>query len=84
MAQAYAMDVLRLIDLTQRAMAHALTLQEMYQENLSADRYDDLFPKHERLMSEKFQLLRTSVENPEAFAKAVASLQKIDPKSRPN
>jgi hypothetical protein len=84
MAKPYEVDVLKLIELTQNAMIHALTLQEMYQEGLQPEDYDRLHAKHENLMSAKFQLLRSSVDNPEAFSKAVGDFQRIDPKTRPH
>jgi hypothetical protein len=84
MPKPYAADVLKLIDLTQNALIHALTLQEMYQERLESAEYDHIHTKHENLMRERFQILRSSVENPEAFAKAVEGFQRIDPKTRPS
>jgi hypothetical protein len=80
----YAVDVLKLIDFTQNALIHGLTMQEMYQEGLQPEEYDRLHAKHENLMSEKFRLLRSSVDNPEAFSKAVGGFQRIDPKTRPS
>lgn len=84
MARPYRLDILKLIDLTQNAMIHALTLQEMYQDGLQPEEYDRLHSKHETLVIEKFQLLRSSIENPEAFSKAVEGFQTIDPKTRPS
>jgi hypothetical protein len=84
MGKPYAADVLKLIEFTQNALVHALTMQEMYQEGLKPEEYDNLHSKHEDLLSEKFQLLRSSVENPEAFSKAVEGFQKIDPKTKPS
>ena len=84
MDKPYAVDVLKLIDLTQNALIHALTLQEMYQEGLKPEEYDLVHAKHEKLMSGKFQMLRSSVDNPEAFSRAVGGFQKIDPKTRPS
>jgi hypothetical protein len=78
----YAVDILKLIDFAQDALSHALTLQHMYEENLEPGEYDQVHAKHERPMGEKFQLLRASVENPAAFAKVVASLEKTGPKTR--
>ena len=80
----YAVDLLKLIDLTQNALVHALTLQELYQDGLPPEKYDTLHSKHEDRLSERFQLLRSSVENPEAFSKVVADFQKIDPKKKTN
>jgi hypothetical protein len=81
--EAYPLDVLKLIDLTQDALVHALTLHDLYQEGLPVEEYDRVLAKYEHLISEKFRLLRSSVEDPEAFSKVIADFQKFDPKTKP-
>jgi len=84
MPQPYALDVVKLIDLTQNALSHAWTLQEMYEEGLPADRYDTLKAKYDAVSREKCEMLRSAVENPTAFAKAVVDFQRLDPKTKPH
>jgi hypothetical protein len=59
-------------------------MQEMYQEGLKPEEYDNVHSKHEDRLSERFRLLRSSVESPEAFSKAVEGFQKMDPKTQPS
>jgi len=84
MDKPYSVDVLKLIDFTQNALVQALTMQELYQDGLTPEKFDEVHAKYENLMSERFRLLRASVENPEAFSKAVAEFRKLDPSNRPN
>jgi hypothetical protein len=81
MPQPYALDVLKVIDVLQNLLAHMLTLQEMYQEGLGASEYDRLRPKFDTAASQQCGLLRIAVENPVAFAQAVAEFQSIVPKT---
>ena len=81
MPNAYKLGIFKLIDVAENALTHALTMQEMYEEDLEPAQYDDVHAKHQRLMSEEFQTVRDSVENAQQFEKAVGSIQRDHPKS---
>lgn len=79
MAPPYAVDVLKLIDLAAECFdSRSNRLQEMYQESLEPEQYGRAHAKHEPVMSEKFQLLRASVEIPRLLQELLCSLDQPD------
>ena len=82
MPQPYAVDVLSLIDLVERSLAQAETMMEMYQEGLEPSEYARIFAEHSATMKKRCEMLRSAVENPAAFAQAIAGFQSIDLKTR--
>ena len=73
MRNSYRLGILKLIDVAQNALIHALTIQEMYEKNLEPAQYDEVHAKHKRLVRERFQA--------QEFQRAVGSLQRDHPKS---
>ena len=74
--------LLKLLDVLQNLLAHALTLQTMYQEDLEPKECDRLRAKNDAVAKKNCAPLRYSVGTTGSFAAAMKEFSRIDPKHR--
>ncbi len=77
-------DIVKLLDIVQDLLAHALTLQQMYQENLEPEEYARLRAGNELLARQNCAPVRASLHAPDSFEAAVNAFAQMDPKHRPH